>query len=205
MLDTGSVTDMSSMFNNCQHMNSNIPLYDTSNVTNMSNMFKGTLVAEIPLFNTSNVTNMSYMFAPGMGTNTKTFTEIPSLDTSNVENISFFVYNYSRLTTVAQLNLSKATTIQDFLSNCSGLTTLGGFTNLGKAFTGTSANAHTLNLSSSTLLTKESIMNVINNLAAPDDTAVTDATLKLSAESYALLTAEDIAIATAKNWTVVSA
>lgn len=186
-------------------MNSNIPLYDTSNVTNMSNMFQGTLVAEIPLFNTSNVTNMSYMFAPGMGTNTKTFTEIPSLDTSNVENISFFVYNYSRLTTVAQLNLSKATTIQDFLSNCSGLTTLGGFTNLGKAFTGTSANAHTLNLSSSTLLTKESIMNVINNLAAPDDTAVTNATLKLSAESYALLTEEDIAIATAKNWSVTSA
>lgn len=48
-------------------------------------------------------------------------------------------------------------------------------------------------------------MNVINNLAAPDDTNVTDATLQLSATSYALLTAEDIAIATAKNWSVTSA
>ena len=47
-------------------------------------------------------------------------------------------------------------------------------------------------------------MNVINNLAAPDDTTVTDATLQLSAAQYALLSAEDIAIATAKNWSVTS-
>lgn len=204
MLNTSSVTNMTSMFNNCQFMG-NIPLYDTSNVTNMSSMFRASRVDEIPLFNTSNVTNMSYMFAPGVGTDTKQFTEIPSLDTSNVENISFFIYNYSRLTTVAQLNLSKATTIQNFLYNCSGLTTLGGFINLGKAFTGTSAVMHTFNLSDSSVLTKESIMNVINNLAAPDDTAVTDATLNLSAASYALLSADDIAIATAKRWSVTSA
>ena len=48
-------------------------------------------------------------------------------------------------------------------------------------------------------------MNVINNLAAPDDTTCNDATLKLSAASYALLSADDIAIATAKNWSVTSA
>lgn len=42
-------------------------------------------------------------------------------------------------------------------------------------------------------------MNVINNLSAPDDTAVSDATLRLSATSYALLDAADIAVATAKN------
>ncbi len=48
-------------------------------------------------------------------------------------------------------------------------------------------------------------MNVINNLAAPDNTDITDATLKLSAASYALLSADDIAIATAKRWSVVSA
>lgn len=86
------------------------------------------------------------------------------------------------------------------------LTTLGGFTNLGKAFlsTGTAAQ-HLLNLSKLTRLTYQSIMNVINNLAAPDDTNVTNATLKLSAASYALLSAEDIAIATNKGWSVVSA
>lgn len=85
-------------------------------------------------------------------------------------------------------------------------TTLGGFLNLGKAFASTDVAAnHLLELHKATKLTKESIMNIINNLAAPDDTAVTDATLKLSAASYRLLTEEDIAIATAKNWTVVSA
>lgn len=48
-------------------------------------------------------------------------------------------------------------------------------------------------------------MNVINNLAAPEDTTVVDATLKLSATSYALLDASDIAIATEKGWSVISA
>ena len=48
-------------------------------------------------------------------------------------------------------------------------------------------------------------MNVLNKLSAPDDTAVLDATLTLSAESYALLDASDIAVATAKNWAVTSA
>lgn len=79
------------------------------------------------------------------------------------------------------------------------LTTLGGFTNLGKAFTGANANYHTLNLSISTKLTKESVMNIINNLAAPDDTSVTNAKLQLSSTTYDLLSEDDIAIATAKN------
>lgn len=101
--------------------------------------------------------------------------------------------------------MTNAISVLNTFSNCSSLTTLGGFTNLGKAFTGTNTNAHTLNLSASTVLTYQSIMNVINNLAAPDDANCNDATLKLSAASYALLSAEDIAIATAKRWSVTSA
>lgn len=48
-------------------------------------------------------------------------------------------------------------------------------------------------------------MNIINNVAAPDDTACNDATIKLNATVYGLLDASDIAIATAKNWSVISA
>ena len=91
-------------------------------------------------------------------------------------------------------------------NNQSKLTTLGGFVNLGKAFTTTAVpNAHLLDLSLAASLTKQSIMNVINNLAAPDDTTINDATLELSATSYALLDASEIAIATAKRWSVISA
>ena len=82
---------------------------------------------------------------------------------------------------------------------------IAGFDKLGKAFTGTSSSNHTLDLSSMEALTKTSVMNIINHLSAPDDATCTDATLKLSAASYALLDASDIAIATAKRWSVISA
>ena len=82
------------------------------------------------------------------------------------------------------------------------LTSLGGFLQLGKAFT--SGGTHLLDLPLHNL-TKTSVMNVINNLSAPDDSTVVDATLKLHANAYALLDASDIAVATAKNWSVTSA
>lgn len=87
-------------------------------------------------------------------------------------------------------------------SGCSSLVNLGGFYNLGSHLTSTSSGRSYLDLSASSVLTKESIMNVINNLATPPSIT---ATLKLSATSYALLSADDIAIATAKNWSVTSA
>lgn len=134
---------------------------------------------------------------------------IPAIDTSNVTDVANMFSQCSSLQELPQLNFGKVTILSTspydgFLYGATNIATLGGFVNLGKSFTGSNANGHRLQLGGSQL-TKESLMNVINNLAAPDDTTVTDATLKLSATSYALLTAEDIAIATAKNWSVVSA
>ena len=91
------------------------------------------------------------------------------------------------------------------------LTTVGGFVNLGKAFSSSYQSSHHLLDFTSTLssasanLDHTSLMNIINNLAAPDDTNVNDATLKISSTCYNLLTAEEIAIATAKRWSVISA
>lgn len=131
------------------------------------------------------------------------------MDFSNVTDISGLATGASiggstssrnmSLTTIPLYNMPKVAKVRDAFWKCTNLTTIGGFTDLGKAFVSTDTNCHTLDLSSSTVLTKTSIMNVINNLAAPDDTDVSDAQLMLSATSYALLDAEDIAIATAKN------
>ena len=94
--------------------------------------------------------------------------------------------------------------------NISSTSTIGGFINLGKAFLSTDSSAyHLLNFtaqisSSDATLNHDALMNIINNLAAPDDTACTDATLKLDTVSYGRLSAEDIAIATAKNWSIIS-
>lgn len=195
-LDT---TSLNGFFQSCSNLRS-VALFDTSNVTDMSSCFKScSKLLSIPLFNTSNVTRMDSTFMSSI------LNSLPALDTSKVTTFATcFAYN-SALSTIPLISGVAATTIQGMFQGCNGLTTLGGFANLGKAFTGNIALAHLLDLSPSIVLTKQSIMNIINNLAAPDDTTCTDATLKLSATSYALLDASDIAIATAKNWTVTSA
>lgn len=185
------------MFQGCNQMLTTIPQYNTESVTDMSNFLNGCAkIVNIPLLNTSNVTNFSGAFR-----STK-ITSIPQFNTSNVEDITNAFNSCKSLTTVPQLDFSKVKAFGFSFTNCTALTTLGGFINLGKAL---EVSQQVFDLSKSTLLTKESIMNVINNLAAPDNTDITGTTLLLSATSYALLTEEDIAIATAKNWSVVSA
>lgn len=120
---------------------------------------------------------------------------------SNVTEADRLFRNCTSLTTVTNFDASGLQGTWNMFEGCSALTTLGGFTGLGTAYTGTSN--HTLDLSASDVLTKASIINVINEFGtAPSGT---NATLKLSATCYALLDASDIAIATAKNWSVISA
>ena len=227
--DLVSSTNLTEMFYKCTSLEK-VPLFDTSNVVNMSGMFDmftnpgNTLLTQLPLFNTSNVTNMDEAFAglkalqaiplfdtsevtsmEGTFANCFAITSVPQLDTSSNTSFNSTFHRCFGLQTVPLLDAHLVTNLNSMFGACSKLTNLGGLTNLGKAFTGSNQYGHLLDLSVSSVLTKESIMNVINNLAAPDNTAVTDATLKLSAASYALLTAEDIAIATAKNWSVTSA
>ena len=58
-----NVTNMSSMFRDCNSLTS-IPQLDTSKATDMSSMFSGcNSLTSIPQLDTSNVTNMSYMFS----------------------------------------------------------------------------------------------------------------------------------------------
>ena len=201
----GYVVGASSMFKSCSHL-SNVTLTNTSGLLSTSCMFAScSALTSIPLFDTSSVINMESMFRECTSLQT-----IPQFNTSNVTTFETMFYRCSSLTMVPLLDASKVANINGMFGTSNSymtknLTTLGGFTNLGKAFTGSSAGYHMLNFQYNTVLTKQSIMNVINNLSAPDDATCTDATLKLSATCYALLDASDIAVATAKNWSVVSA
>ena len=64
--DTSKVTDMSSMFNDCNGLTSlDLSNFNTSNVTNMRNMFNdctNLTSLDVSNFNTSKVTDMSSMF-----------------------------------------------------------------------------------------------------------------------------------------------
>lgn len=90
------------------------------------------------------------------------------------------------------------------LNSCESLKSLGGFMNLGKAYTNSTANytSYALDLSSSNLLQKQSLLKVINNLynIAGDNKPAQP--LILGAANLNKLTAEEIAIATSKGWTV---
>jgi len=109
------------------------------------------------------------------------------------------------LTTIPQLDLSKVTNVLQMFLTCYALTTLGGFQNLGMAYdTNQNANYnyYTLALSDSTKLTHDSLMNVINNLYDIATKGCNAQQLILGSTNLAKLTAEEIAIATNKGWTV---
>ncbi len=197
--DTSSCTSMQDAFNNTKKL-TNIPLYDTSNVTYMRNMLYMSGITQMPMFNTSKVTNME-----GILKHAPNIEVFPELDTSNVTNMSSAFYNASSLKEIKKINLGKVTNIDRLLVYCNELTILGGFENLGQAYSTTqSANYsnYKLDLSSCTKLTHDSLMNVINNLYDIAAKGVKTQQLVLGSSNLAKLTAEEIAIATNKGWTV---
>lgn len=172
------------------------PKLDTGNGTNFRNMFNDcTALIYVPLLNTSKGTKFQSMFR-----NCTALLEIPQLNTGLGTFFDSMFDGCRNLQIIPELDFSSALNVGNLLGGCYSLTTLGGFTNLGSSFIGT-ASVHTLNLSNSPNLTYQSLMNIINKLGT---TTVTDAILKLHSTSYALLSAEDIAIAESKGWTVTT-
>ena len=132
--------------------------------------------------------------------------EVPNnFSTSNGTTFNAMYRGCTNLTTIPEMDCGKATDITNMLMSCSKLTTLGGFKDLGKAYKTTySANysSYKLDLSYANSLTHESLMNVINGLYDIATNGCNTQQLKLGSTNLAKLTAEEIAIATNKGWTV---
>ena len=206
-IDFSNVTDMVQMFRNCEKLIT-IPQLDTSNVTNMANMFAYCHnLTTIPLIDTSKVTDMSAMFfvcnnltsIPQLDTSKVTnmynmffgcrnLTTVPQLDTSKVTDMSAMFEGCVLLTTIPKLDFSNVTNTENMFANCNDLTNLGGFINL----------KYSINLSASYKLTRESVLNIFNNMAEVTD----NQTIYLNSAVYSHLTEEDISIATQKGWNV---
>lgn len=187
-------------FNRIYQYIKTIPQLDTSNVTSMRYMFQECAsLTTISQLDTSNVTSMGYMFF-----GCYSLTTIPLIDTSKVTSMDFTFYNCPSLTTIPQLDLSKVIDVLEMIL-CPALTTLGGFQNLGMAYDiSESANYryYKLNLSNSSKLTHDSLMNVINGLYDIKTKGCNPQQLILGSTNLKKLTAEEIAIATNKGWTV---
>ena len=114
------------------------------------------------------------------------------------------------LESIPELDCSSCTAINGifYTGRLDNFTDLGGFKNLGKAYTQKQANYnnYTLSLSPCKNLTKESLMNVINNLYDLNETygAGTEyvQSLVLGNSNKEKLSEEELAIATNKGWVV---
>lgn len=153
---------------------------------------------ELPPFDTSNGTNFSYMIVYCSG-----LTKL-SLNTSKGKNFNHMCNGCTSLAEISQLDMGSANSLSSMLASCSALTTLGGFKDLGKAYTSSTVNysSYKLDLSSATKLTHESLMNVINNLWDLAGNNQKSQSLVLGSTNLAKLTEEEIAIATNKGWNV---
>ena len=154
--------------------------FDTSAVTNMSRMFSyctNLTTLDLSNFNTSAVTRMTYMF--GFCSNLTTL-DLSSFNTAAVTDMSSMFYNCDKLTTIIgnhTLEEVQAGTV--------------------KAMRGLKVS---ISFSDSPNLERASILALFYGLA--DLTGNTKQTIRLHATAKARLTAEDIKIATDKNWDV---
>ena len=164
--DTSKVTDMNYMFYICNSLTS-IPQLKTQNVVNMSAMFYfcKSLVS-IPQLDTTKVTSMSRMFHTCYS-----LTAIPQLDTSNVTNMQYMFQNCSSLISIPQLNTANVTNVGSTFTYCYSLTHV----NLKNA-------KLACDLSYASLLSKESLLYLINNEAA-----TSAITIKLASYAYTRL------------------
>lgn len=182
MIDTSKGTNFQYAWNNCSKL-TEFPALDMGNGTDFSGAWGNcTSLTEFPALDLSSGTNFSYAWQY-----CSSLTEFPMLDLSSGTNFLNAWYRCSALTTIGQLDLSNGTSFTNAWSGCSSLTTLGGF----------GAIKVSINLSASTLLTVESIMNVINQAAT-----VTGKTMTLGSTNLAKLTDEQKAVATSKGWTL---
>ena len=154
--------------------------FDTSAVTDMSSMFYGCnklTTLDLSSFNTSAVTMMNEMFKY---CDRLTTLDLSSFDTSAVNFMTGMFYNCGNLTTIIGTH-----TLEEVQAGTI------------KALKGTKVS---LSFSLSPLLERASILALFYGLA--DLTGKTKETITLHATAKARLTAEDIKIATDKNWDV---
>lgn len=195
-----SRTNYSSYFRNNNNL-MYMPLVDTSKGTNFQFMFNSCKsLTTVPQLDISKGDSGFYMFFQ-----CSSLQAIPQLNTSNFTSFYGMFGQCESLHTIPELNFAKANDLQTTFGNCKNLKNLGGFLNLGQAYSTTqSANfsPYALYLNQSDNLTHDSLMNVINKLYDIATKGCNTQKLVLGSTNLAKLTAEEIGTATNKGWSV---
>ncbi|MBQ3029158.1 MAG: BspA family leucine-rich repeat surface protein [Lachnospiraceae bacterium] len=142
-------------------------------------------ITEFPMVDTSKVTDMTRMFE-----NCQSLQSIPKLDTSKVISMMYMFSVCKKLQSIPLLDTSNVTDMSLMFNNCASL--------LECELKGLKT---TLSFKDSPLLSKESVLYIFENA----QTVTTSQTITLHADVFAQLTEDEIAIATEKGFSVVSA
>ena len=184
-----TATSLQNAFQYCRSLiNLNLSGLNTAAVTNMSYMFQhcnSLQTLDLSGWNCQNLININRMFMECY--------KLKSLDLSwlNVSKVTDMTHIFRSCTSLETLNLSgwdtvKITSTQNMFYYC-------GIVN----FTAPTFYI-SVDFSTCSKLTHDSLMSIINNLA----TVTTTQTLTLGSTNKAKLTTDEIAIATGKGWTV---
>mgnify|MGYP003297294972 CR=1 FL=1 len=188
MLDTSAVVNMTSVFDGCASL-SCIPLFDTSKVTNMRAAFQGCYVLEnLPMLDTSNVTDMGGMFNICYS-----LKNIPPINTSKVVHFDQFANSCYSLENAPNIKTALATDCSSIYSYCSNLRNIPTMDvinvendielwEMSKLKHLQLDNLSVNCVIGSCMISKDSILYIINHEAAKDTIVIT-----LSATSYNLL------------------
>ena len=232
-LDTQKVTDMTSMFNGCISL-STAPLLNTSKVKTMNNMFYNCIsLEELPNFDMSSVTsayNLCYMCS--------NLTKVPVLNLPNCTSFNQVFRNCKKLTEVVFGATPKITSLSNMFEmtdglleriseiDCQSVTSvysmfgasnsrypnlvgLGGFLNLGQAYSTTQSANHThynLSILNLTSLTEQSLINVLTKVYDIKTKGCNAQNISIGATNLAKLTSTEgqaaLVQATEYGWTV---
>ena len=205
--NTSSVTDMSYMFSDCSGLTSlDLSNFNTSSVTDMGGMFNdcsGLTSLDLSNFNTSSVTSMGFMFYKCQRLKSL---DVTNFNTSSVTRMDRMFSECWHITSldVSNFDTSSVTDISDMFLRCNSLISIIGTHTLEEVQEGTVKALRGLKISisfsESPNLERASILALFYGLA--DLTGKTKQTIRLHATAKARLTAEDIKIATDKNWDV---
>jgi surface protein len=208
------ITDTSYLFNSNARVNiMNDLLKLCKNVKNMSYMYQyssGIQTIDLSNFDMSSVEDVSYMCHYTSKLKTISF---GNQKINNIKNIYYWFNGCSVLVDLdlSNFDLGKVTQTDGFMKYASALVNLRSFKNLGKGYTSSSKNYYNyvVDFSYSTKLSHDSLIDLITN--GLYDLNITYANLGwnvvtqqliLGSTNLAKLTAEEIAIATNKGWTV---
>ena len=190
--DTSKITNMNLAFAYCTSLVI-VPELDFNSCTTASMTFKNCeSLQKILIKNTGNVINFN-----GFCDVCISLKVAPELNTSSATDVRYMYNNCTALEVVPFMDFSNVVDMSSIFYKCNNITTLGGFKDLGKP---TKYNRSVYFLEQCPNLTRESLLNVFNNLYDRTSAGYATEFLSIGDVNLSKLSDEDIAIATNKGW-----